>query len=161
MFKTLKEDERFEISQLGIVRGIKKKNIKSQYIGSTGYYFVSISKNNRSRPFRVHRLLASAFIPNPNNYPEVNHKDGCKTNNSLENLEWVTHRQNMEHAFDTGLANNTGEKNGQSKLSASQVDEIKKHLLRGHLSQYKIAEMFGVSRSCVLGIKLGRLWKHV
>ena len=85
----------------------------------------------------------------------------ARLRNKLSNLEWVTHAENMKHAFNTELANNTGEKNGRSKLKQGQVIEIKDLLSKGELSQYKIADLFGVSRSCILGIKLGRLWSHV
>jgi len=161
MFYPIKNHGRYEISKAGIIRNIKTKAIKSQYVGSTGYYMVSFSYAGRSKPQRVHRLLAINFIKNPKNYPEINHRDGDKLNYNLSNLEWVTHDQNMKHAFATSLVNNTGEKNGQAKLKEAQVIEIKNLLSEGDLSQYKIADLFGVSRSCILGIKLGRLWSHV
>ena len=69
----------------------------------TGYYMVSLWSNNKCRTCTVHRLLAMAFIDNPNNYKEVNHIDGNKTNNNLSNLEWVTHKANIQHAVDMGL----------------------------------------------------------
>jgi hypothetical protein len=149
--------QRYEISEDGTIRNCLNGKIKSQYIGSTGYYMVSFSYGNKSNPQRVHRLLASCFIPNPDNLPHINHIDGNKTNNSLGNLQWVTHEGNMKHAFSTGLANNSGEKNGQAKLSAGKVSEIKQLLLTG-MSQQKIAKRFGVSRSCIQGIKERRLW---
>ena len=120
---------------------------------------ITLSRENKSNPLRVHRLLAMTFIPNPNNLPEVNHIDGVKTNNNLENIEWVTHKQNMSHAFKIGLVNNTGEENGQSILTKEQVIEIKK--LKGKLSQEKISKLFPVSRSAIQGIFNGRLWKHI
>lgn len=161
MFYPVKDHPRYEISKCGVIRNAITKAIKSQYVGSTGYYMVSFSYKNKSKPNRVHRLLAINFIANPEGLPEVNHIDGDKLNYSLLNLEWVTHAENMKHAFTEGLANNTGEKNGQSKLKEDQVKEIKILLTDGNLSQYKIAALFGVSRSCILGIKLGRLWAHV
>jgi len=158
-FTTLKDFPNYEISLNGAIRHKVSKQIKSQYIGSTGYWMVSLWMNNRSYPQRVHRLLAITFLSNPDALPEVNHKDGNKLNYSIENLEWTTHDGNMKHAFKTGLANNTGENNGQSILSAEKVREIKQ--LKGKLSQYKIADKFGVSRSCIQGIFGGRLWKHI
>jgi len=151
---------RYEITRNGIIRNRSNKRIKSQYVGSTGYYMVSFSYNNHSNPKRVHRLLAAAFLENPNSLPCINHKNGDKLDNCLLNLEWCTHAQNMKHAFDTGLANNTGTNNGQSKLTDSKVKKIKS-LLRLGKTQQSIADKYGVSRSCILGINVGRLWSHV
>lgn len=158
MFYELKEDNRFEISKCGIIRNAKTKAIKSQYVSDTGYYMITISKNNRSKPYRVHRLLANNFIDNIGNLKEVNHIDGNKLNNELINLEWVSHFGNMQHAFSTGLANNTGMKNGMAKLNGIKATEIK-DLLKQSVSQYKIAEMYNVSRSAILKIHLGKTWK--
>jgi len=68
-----------------------------------GYLTVGLSKNRKSKNYTVHRLLATHYLPNPNNYPFVNHKDGNKTNNYIDNLEWCTGKQNSEHAWRTGL----------------------------------------------------------
>lgn len=159
-YKAIKNHPRYEISKDGIIRNAKTKAIKSQYIGSTGYYMVSFSYDGKTKPQRVHRLLAMTYLDNDGSRDCVNHIDGDKLNNSLSNLEWCTHAENMKHAFSTGLANNTGENNGQSKLTEGQVVEIKRLIASGK-SQYKIAAEYGVSRSCILGIKLGRLWAHV
>ncbi len=159
MFQQLKEDSRFEISQSGIIRNVKTKSIKSQYVSDTGYYMITISKNNKSKPYRVHRLLANNFIENPKKLKEVNHIDGNKLNNDLSNLEWVSHFGNMQHAFSTGLANNTGVKNGMAKLNESKVCEIKELLKQG-ISQYKIATKYNVSRSAILKIHLNKTWKQ-
>lgn len=159
MFQQLKEDSRFEISQSGIIRNVKTKSIKSQYVSDTGYYMITISKNNKSKPYRVHRLLANNFIENPQKLKEVNHIDGNKLNNDLSNLEWVSHFGNMQHAFSTGLANNTGVKNGMAKLNEIKVCEIKELLKQG-ISQYKIATKYNVSRSTILKIHLNKTWKQ-
>jgi hypothetical protein len=113
------------------------------------------------KPRRVHRLLAFAYIPNPKQLPHINHKNGIKTDNRIENLEWIDHDGNMRHAFSTGLVNNTGIKNGMSKLNEDQVREIKSLLASG-MSQYKIAEKIGgISRSAVMNIKNRGQWSHV
>ena len=163
IFKPIPSHPRYEISVDGIVRNGTTKAIKSQYIGYTGYYMVSASYQHKSKPLRVHRLLAEVYIPNPKNLPEINHKNGIRTDNSIDNLEWCSHAENVRHAFATGLANNTGEKNGQSKLKESDVVEIKWLLggSNGNISQAKIAKLFNVSRSTILGIHIGRLWKHI
>lgn len=71
-----------------------------------GYPQIALYKNGEKKRFKVHRLVASAFLPNPLNLPQVNHKDGNKGNNNVKNLEWVTQSQNMKHARDTGLCPN-------------------------------------------------------
>lgn len=149
----------FEISRSGIIRNKKNLKIKSQYVGSTGYYMVSVSKNNKTKPYRVHRLKAITFIPNPDNLPEVNHDDGNKLNNRISNLYWTNHLGNMQHAFKTGLVNNTGENNGMCKISAKTAKQIKDRLPKE--SQQRIADSLGISRSLVQGISNGRLWKHI
>ena len=68
-----------------------------------GYLQVKFTINNKVYHKYIHRMVAEAFIPNPNNYTDVNHKDGNKQNNSVENLEWTTRSQNIAHAIDTGL----------------------------------------------------------
>lgn len=135
----------------------------SQYIGSTGYYMVTLHNKeaNKIKPRRVHRLLCQTFKPNPLNMPEVNHKDGDRLNNRLKNLEWTDHLGNMQHAFKTGLVNNTGIKNGMAKLNEDQVKEIKSLLASG-MSQYKIAaKIGGISRSAVMNIKNRGQWAHI
>ncbi len=95
----------YEITEAEQVRSLQKRNyhnILSQRIDRAGYYTVRLSKKGVSSTEYVHRLLAETFIPNPLNKPEVNHKDLNKLNNSLENLEWVTHSENMLHAYKNG-----------------------------------------------------------
>ena len=73
-----------------------------------GYKFVTLSKNGHTRTMYVHRAVALAFLANPGGLPEVNHKDGNKSNNAVDNLEWVTHQQNVQHCYDCGFCKNTG-----------------------------------------------------
>lgn len=76
-----------------------------------GYMFFSISKNRKQTSYPIHRLVAIHFIPNPENKPQVNHKDGNKENNRVDNLEWCTAKENIDHAEQTGLRNNSGFRN--------------------------------------------------
>ena len=85
-----------KIKRLPFNRYIKTHNEK-------GYIRVALCKNNKVKHLYLHRLIALTFIPNPENKPEVNHKDGNKLNNNINNLEWSTRKENMNHARDTGL----------------------------------------------------------
>lgn len=86
-------------------RGSSGNEIKS-HIRRDGYRYVVLYKDAKGKNFALHRLVAMAFIPNPENKREVNHKNGDKTDNRVENLEWTTPKENTKHAFDSGLNNN-------------------------------------------------------
>jgi len=90
------------VNHAGGSRLVSQKSMKLTP-SNTGYFVVTLWKNNISKVHLVHRLVAETFIPNPNNLPEVNHKDGNKLNNCVDNLEWVTQRDNNIHAIQTGL----------------------------------------------------------
>lgn len=87
----------------GAYRQVKGHIVPIRKGEKTNYPFVGLTKNHNASLIRVHRIVAEAFIPNPNNYPQVNHKDGDKTNNCVSNLEWVTCSQNIKHAYDNRL----------------------------------------------------------
>lgn len=95
----------YEVSSTGIIRNAKtKKYIVQSTIN--GYFRVNLWKENKYKTRRVHRLVAEAFIPNPKNKRTVNHKDGNKQNNCVENLEWMTHSENNKHAYNNGMKTN-------------------------------------------------------
>lgn len=91
------------VSDTGLVKTAKTGRILKPAIDARGYERVCLFKANRDRRFKVHRLVASAFVPNPDGKPQVNHKDGNKRNNAAVNLEWATNSENMAHAKRTGL----------------------------------------------------------
>lgn len=96
---------------------IKRNKWLVPHLNDDGYPCITLRNDEGKRKtFKVHRLLAELFIPNPDNKPEVNHKDGDKCNNELSNLEWVTHSENIQHAWDTGLLKSTSTRS--AKLSA-------------------------------------------
>jgi hypothetical protein len=106
----------------------------------------------------VHRLVLSNFNPCQLN-KQANHKDGNKLNNNLDNLEWVTPKENCHHSYANGTSKiRFGEQVGTSKLNLKQVNEIRELLKEGKNSQRAIARLFGVSFSNVSCIKLSQTW---
>lgn len=91
----------YQISNFGNIRS--NNILKKQRIAGKGYKSITLHKKGKRNYFFIHRLVAEHFIPNPNNYPQVNHIDGNKTNNHVDNLEWCNNSQNMKHAYDNGL----------------------------------------------------------
>ncbi|MDE9447635.1 NUMOD4 motif-containing HNH endonuclease [Xenorhabdus bovienii] len=105
---------------------VHSKNIKGRIlkprIRKDGYFTVNFSANGEVTQFAVHRLIALAFIENTDRLPFVNHKNGIKTDNCANNLEWVTHRQNIHHAIALGLMNARGADNAQFRGSIQATD---------------------------------------
>ncbi len=116
----------------------------------------------------VHRLVATVFIPNPLNLPVVNHKDGNTRNNTVENLEWVTHSDNMRHSWHklNTYKNRVavcprGEANYNAKLTEAKVREIRKLYAAGGITHQKIATRYGVSKPLIRNIVARKSWAHV
>jgi len=103
-WKKIKGFPNYSVSTEGNVRDDKRGIIKSQRILRDGYMCADLYNNGKRSKKRIHRLVAETFIPNSENKEDVNHKDGCKCNNCLKNLEWATRSENMKHAYATGLA---------------------------------------------------------
>lgn len=90
------------VSRIGCFGNLIKEHPIAVYEGER-YMLVTLNKLGKKRPNLLHRVIAQAFIPNPDNLPEVNHKDGNRLNNSIENLEWCTSSENQLHAYKIGL----------------------------------------------------------
>lgn len=98
----LRSMDRFITNSLNITRFYKGKDIKYKP-DKNGYFIYKFLIEGKYKHYKIHRLIAETFIPNPNNLPQVNYKDGDKTNNRINNLEWITNRNNLIHAIKTGL----------------------------------------------------------
>jgi WD40 repeat protein len=115
----------YSVSIEGKVRNDRRNSLLNQH-EQQGYMHVSLSCFEKTKRLKVHRLVAIAFIPNPENKPYVNHKNGNKSDNTVENLEWVTASENTIHAWDTGLAKSTVARNVvQYSLSGEKIAEYK------------------------------------
>lgn len=126
---------------------------------TNGYKIVSLSRYGVSVDTSIHRLVAAAFIPNPNGLPVVNHKDGNKTNNHVGNLEWCTHKENNDHAMQAGLAA-IGEKTGSAKLRPDLILSIRAKRNTGVYLK-KLAAEYGVSTCTISQICRRETWRHI
>ncbi len=147
------------VNEKGEVYNYEKDMYPKLFVNTNGYVTASIPKIRKQ--YRVHRMVAEAFIDNPNNYPYVNHIDGNKENNSVENLEWVTAQMNTQHAELHHLVNHArGESSGANVYPEEKIREVCV-LLEKRIPCTEISKMTGVSRSVVTGVKFGKIWKHV
>ena len=136
-----------EVKSLGGWRTVKGRVLKQRV--EHGYCRVQLSIDKSSHPHKqVHRLVAEAFVPNPENKPEVNHIDGCKTNNCSDNLEWVTSSENSIHALENGLQSHKSDEEMQKMWEASSKPVIRDDG-EWYASASKAAESIGAERSSV------------
>lgn len=162
----------YEVSNMGDVRSLDRVIAQRKASGGTykrtmpgkllkpqkhpkGYLFVWIGQNQ----CLVHRLVAEAFVPNPDNLPQVNHEDGKKTHNYAYNLKWTDNSGNQQHAMDTGLMRKArGSEVGNAKLTEDAVRWLKAN---PNMPSSEAAEALGVVPRTVQDIRSGRTWAHV
>lgn len=141
-------------------RMIRGRELKLQSV--KGYPAFLTRGAGRKTTIYVHRAIATLFVPNPDGKPHVNHIDGDKANNDPSNLEWVTHKENMRHAFATGLAHypkvGSGDKSPTAKLDWPKVRQMRKLLSAGE-TQLSVARRFGVATGTVGFIARNETWK--
>ena len=129
----------------------KLKRLKATNNGD-GYECIKINK----KTYRVHRLVATSFIENPDNKPQVNHKDGNKLNNNVSNLEWVTNAENQIHAWDIGLQPTRHASN--CIFSQKEADDIRKEYVEEKTSTTKLAKKYGVAKTTIKDILKGKYY---
>ena len=142
-------------------RRTKGKFLKSWLIGN-GYESIMLyDKPEHGSKFLVHRLVALTYIPNPKNLTEVNHINGNRIDNRVENLEWMSSIENHRHAFKLGLyEKNIGSNHYLAKLNDMKVREIK-NLLKKGIKQIEISRKYNVSPMTISNIFRGKVWNHV
>jgi hypothetical protein len=147
------------LAKAGKYRNLSE-NILICFPNKTRYNYLYVNLNNNGiKQFRIHRLVALHFIPNPNDLPEVNHIDGDKNNNTVENLEWCTNLENIRHSYKIGTHKiRTGEKAPNTKLTLEQVKQIKEKLNNKEYGR-SIAKEFNISEGMVSLIKHNKYWK--
>lgn len=138
-------------SKIKEIKPVKQKN---------GYYLVHLHINKKSYYRWHHRIVAETFIPNPENKKQVNHKDGNKSHNYVDNLEWTTPKENVAHAFSNNLRK-CGENSSHTVLSEKTVRKICKMLEENKLTMHEIADKVNAQYYIVFYIKKKKFWKEV
>ena len=148
----------FLINKNGEVKNTKTNHVYKNYVHSSGYVVLTLpmGKRGKVKTIRLHKALAETFIPNPNNYKVVHHKDEDKSNYSLNNLEWTTNKLNTTYHLkelhkDTPFFNNR-------KLTKQDINFIKNN--KGKISYSKLAELFNVSKTTIVNVMNDKLYNN-
>lgn len=141
----------------------RKERLLTNVVAGTGYYCVGLRKNKKPKYSHVHRLVATAFIPNSENKPQVNHIDSNRLNNCVSNLEWCTQSENTLHAWKFGALKYATPKTfvPNPKFSDEQILEMIKIKKETGCANKIIATKFGISRRCVDRIVRGEAYSWV
>lgn len=153
---------KYLVGEDGTIKNRETGRVLSQRPNKQGYLSVSIfdPEENKYLYKKVHRLVCEAYIDNPENKKEVNHIDGDKTNNHVSNLEWVTSKENKEHAWKIGLYKDIGEQHHSSVLTDGQVRQICTMMEQGYRNK-DICDLLGFEKHLVADIRVGRKWQHI
>lgn len=158
--KTLAKKPVGKLNAYQIRRLKKEKILKGATLKGRGNYRqIALSKSDIAKTFLIHRLVAEAFLPNPENKPQVNHINGIKNDNRLENLEWCTTFENMAHAVRIGLHSMKGERHNLSRLKDEDVLRIRE--LGKTKTADEITTLYNVSKSNIAQILCGKTWSHL
>lgn len=159
---------RYEVSNLGRLRSLlfdPRGRVMKVKPDARGYVRAQLQWSTKRL---MHRVVAEAFIPNPDNLPAVNHIDGNASNNAVANLEWVTHSENMAHSWrklesykNRVAVSPRGEAQWRHILKEVQVLAIRDEYARGGTSQRKLAKKYGVSKPAIQAITSRRTWAHI
>ena len=148
----------YEVSNLGRVRDYKNK-IKPMYKNNKGYLCLSLFYKGKTYHPTIHRLVAKAFIQNPNNYSQVNHKDCNKSNNTIDNLEWCNQRYNYDEGMKT-FQYSKNENHFYSKLKNSDIPMIY-NLYKLGFTRVTVSRIFGINPSSLEAIEKGISYREL
>ena len=165
IWKPIKDYEGlYEVSNFGNVRSLRFDKVKLLKLNMDrcGYFRCNLYKNATYKTYSVHRLVALAFISNAKNKSQINHIDGNKQNNRVDNLEWCTNSENITHAYKTGLKSVDGEKNHQHILTNDDVCFIRENYkpYDHNFGGKALSEKFNVSISTIYSITNHKHWKE-
>ena len=150
---------KYSVSNFGRLKNRKK--IRNPVLRKDGYYHANFRKNGKGQMLLLHRVMANAFLGGLNEALEVNHKNGLRHDNRLENLEIVTRSQNMKHrASDLGYTVR-GVDNPRCTLSEATVLEIRDKYKNGGIAIHELVKLYDRSHSCIFSIVKYRTWKHL
>lgn len=147
------------VSSEGRVQNDSGKTL-TPWIDKRGYYMVAIQKAGVRKKFSMHRLIGTAFCPGYAEGLSIDQVNGIKTDNRVENLEWVSLAENTSRQWRTGLVNLRGEKSATSRLTAKQVKYIR-HLHRGGVAKHALAVVAGISHRAITKIVNGETWQDI
>lgn len=157
----------YEVSNLGNVKTLRKGRLLTQCSDKNGYKGVCLTKDGKSRTIQVHRLVAMAFIPNPENLPEVNHKDESHDNNCVENLEWISKKGNRNYGTYRERMSKSLKDSGTSNKSVSAYDKKTLVFVKSYDSITEAEKELGLSKGSIGKALSGRtktsggyIWKY-
>lgn len=165
--------EFYEVSSFGNIRALDrwcntKGGVKQLRFGhpmkqkiTCGYYYCALSYGKKMRNLRVHRIVAVAFVPNPENKPYVNHKNGNKLDNRTENLEWVTAKENSQHAINELGISQIGEKHHATKFTSQDIVDIRNMYKPKIFDYHDIAAIYKVHPTTIGYICRRKNWSHI
>ena len=144
----------YKIHRNGFVISYKKSTpvILRPCVNENGYLIVALCQNNKHKTYLVHRLVANAFLKNPCNLPQINHKDCNKTNDCVSNLEWCDGKTNVRHAIDNGHFHHVTGYKRASKLTEKEVEDIRLKFKPYSYTKKMLAEEYNVSQATIAGV---------
>lgn len=160
--ETIENYEDYYVTTTGRVYSTKSKKFLKPVTSNRGYNFVTLFNDYGKQMCYIHQLVANTYLENPKNKPAVNHIDGDKLNNNLENLEFVTYSENIQHAYKLGLKS---QKKGEDAHRSKLTDDIVREIIRlkreeGYANAY-LGNIFNVNANTIYKIVNGLTWKHL